>query len=206
MKGFEGHSLYPLVATGAFTGMRRNEMLALRWTDIDLDAGLITISRNVEDTKAYGRRIGTPKSKRGYRTFQIEQSLVKLLRREKNRALRLVAGIPDGVEVDLSLMRLPDEALVFPAVGANLTAIRCPDGVTTAFIARARRLGFEGISIHDLRASHETALLDKGVPVHVVAKRCGHDPATLLRAYARRTRKADANAANVIETLMKGVL
>jgi hypothetical protein len=49
-------------------------------------------------------------------------------------------------------------------------------------------------------------LLDKGVPVHVVAKRCGHDPATLLRAYARRTKKADANAANVIGILMKGVL
>jgi integrase len=144
--------------------------------------------------------------KRGYRTFQIEQSLVKLLRREKNRALRLVTGIPDGVEVDLSLIRLLDEALVFPAIGTNLTAIRCPDGVTTMFIAHARRLGFAGISIHDLRASHETALLDKGVPVHVVAKRCGHDPATLLRAYARRTRKADANAANVIGTLMEGVL
>jgi integrase len=50
------------------------------------------------------------------------------------------------------------------------------------FIAHACRSGFAGLSIHDLRASHETALLDKGVPVHVVAKRCGHDPATLLRA------------------------
>jgi integrase len=80
------------------------------------------------------------------------------------------------------VLRLPDEALVFPAIGTNLTAIRCPDGVTTMFIAHACRSGFAGLSIHDLRASHETALLDKGVPVHVVAKRCGHDPATLLRA------------------------
>src|SRR5262249_626576 len=206
VKGFEGHSLYPLVATGAFTGMRRNEMLALRWVDIDFEARLICVSRNVEDTKVHGRRIGTPKSKRGYRTFQIDRGLVELLRREKNRALRLVAGIPDGVEVDMSLIRLPDEALVFPAVGADITAIRCPDGVTTSFITHARRLGFVGLSIHDLRASHETALLDKGVPVHVVAKRCGHDPATLLRAYARRTKKADANAANVIGTLLEGVL
>jgi hypothetical protein len=60
------------------------------------------VRRNVEDTKAHRRRIGTPKSKRGYRTFQIDQSLVKLLRLEKNRSLRLVAGTPDGVEVDLS--------------------------------------------------------------------------------------------------------
>jgi hypothetical protein len=40
--------------------------------------------------------------------------------------------------------------------------------------------------------------------VHVVAKRCGHDPAMLLRVYVRRTRKADAAAANI--KLMDGVL
>src|SRR5215813_9203594 len=40
------------------------------------------------------------------------------------------------------------------------------------------------LRFHDLRGSHETALLDAGVPVHVVAQRCGHDPAVLLRSYA----------------------
>jgi len=206
VQGFRGHSLYPIVAMAAFTGMRRNEMLALRWVDIDLDEGIVSVTRNVEETKTHGRRIETPKSKKSHRTFQIDQSLVQLLRNERDRALRLEAGIPDGVEVDLSLVRLPEEALVFPAIGADLTSIRCPAGVTMSFIKRARRLGFPGLSIHDLRASHETALLDRGVPVHVVAKRCGHDPATLLRAYARRTKKADASAANIIGTLMKGVL
>jgi hypothetical protein len=57
-----------------------------------------------------------------------------------------------------------------------------------------------------LRGSHETALLDAGVPVHVVAARCGHDPAVLLRSYAKRTKKADTSAAAVIGTLSKGVL
>jgi integrase len=206
VQGFQGHSLYPIVATAAFTGMRRNEMLALRWIDIDLDAGVISVSRNVEVTKAHGTRIVTPKSKHGRRKFQIDASLVDLLRKERDRALRLTAGIPDGVDVDLSLIRLPKGALMFPAVGADLTAIRCPSGVTTSFIKRARKLGHAALSLHDLRASHETVLLDRGVPVHVVAKRCGHDPAVLLRAYARRTKKADASAANVIGTLMKGVL
>jgi hypothetical protein len=40
--------------------------------------------------------------------------------------------------------------------------------------------------------------------VHVVARRCGHDAATLLRAYAKRTKKADASAAAVIGALSKG--
>jgi hypothetical protein len=54
--------------------------------------------------------------------------------------------------------------------------------------------------------THETLLLDAGVPVHVVAAPCGHDPAILLRTYARRTKKADESAAAVIGALAKGVL
>jgi integrase len=57
VKGFEGHSLYPIIAAGAAIGMRRNEMLALQWDAVDLDAGLITVGRNVEDTKAHGQRV-----------------------------------------------------------------------------------------------------------------------------------------------------
>jgi hypothetical protein len=49
-------------------------------------------------------------------------------------------------------------------------------------------------------------LLDAGTPVHVVAKRCGHDPAVLLRIYAKRTREADTSAAAVIGAPSKGVL
>ena len=69
-----------------------------------------------------------------------------------------------------------------------------------------RKLGFPELRFHDLRGSHETLLLDAGVPVHVVAARCGHDPAVLLRSYAKRTRKADTSAAAVIGALAKNVL
>ena len=62
---------------------------------------------------------------------------------------------------------------------------------------RAKKvLGFN-FRLHDLRVSHETWLLDQGTPVHVVAKRCGHDPAVLLRIYAKRTQKSDESAAEV---------
>jgi hypothetical protein len=46
-------------------------------------------------------------------------------------------------------------------------------------------------------------LLDKGIPVHVVAARCGHDPAVLLRTYAKLTKKADSTAAAAIAALSK---
>jgi integrase len=57
-----------------------------------------------------------------------------------------------------------------------------------------------------LRGTHETLMLDAGAPVHVVAARCGHDPAVLLRSYAKRTRKADTSAAAVWSAVSKGIL
>lgn len=76
------------------------------------------------------------------------------------------------------------------------------------FAGRAIALGFPKTirPLHDLRCTHETMLLDAGVPVHVVAARCGHDPAVLLRSYAKRTRKADVSAAGVLGALSAGVL
>jgi integrase len=117
--------------------------------------------------------------------------------------------VPDNVTVDLSLVKLPDEALMFPSPSGpklDLTRPRDPHAVTRGFVSRARKLGFTRLRFHDLRGSHETALLDHGVPVHVVAARCGHDPAVLLRNYAKTTKKADASAAAVIGALSQSIL
>jgi integrase len=105
-------------------------------------------------------------------------------------------------------VKLPAEALVFPSPvePLDLTRARHPRGVTKEFCRRVRKLGFDKLRFHDLRATHETLLLDAGVPVHVVAARCGHDPAVLLRIYAGRTKKADNSAAAIIGALSKGVL
>jgi hypothetical protein len=132
VKGFEGRSLYPIVAVAAYAGMRRNEILALRWdADIDLDRAMISVTRNVEETDKYGRRIITPKAKNSIREFQIDASLVALLRQEREKALRIVAGVPADAAVDLSLVKLPMDALAFPEFG-TLTKLRSPDSVTNS--------------------------------------------------------------------------
>jgi hypothetical protein len=68
------------------------------------------------------------------------------------------------------------------------------------------RPGLQGSAPARSPGHHETLMLDAGVPVHVVASRCGHDPAMLLRSYAKRTRKADTSAAAAIAALSKGIL
>ena len=127
---------------------------------------------------------------------------------EREKYLRLVAEVGESDAIDLSLVQIPENALMFPSpVGQlDLTKPRNSRGVTKEFVRRARKLGFAGLRFHDLRATHETLLLNAGVPVHVVAARCGHDPAVLLRVYAKRTRKADTSAAAVIGALAKGML
>jgi integrase len=126
-----------------------------------------------------------------------------LVDREKH--LRMVAGVADGVAVDLGLIKLPDGALMFPNPPTFLDP-RHPRNMTKEFTRKAQKLGFKKLRFHDLRGTHETMLLNAGVPVHVVAARCGHDPATLLRNYAKRTKKADTSAATVIGNISRTIL
>jgi integrase len=207
VQSFKGHTLHPIVAVAAYTGARRNEILALRWDDLDPVAGTLRIERSLEESQGVSR-FKDPKRAKHKRTIQIDDALVQLLLSIRERHQRLIAGVPDGAAVDLSLIKLPPDALMFPSFHSrdfDLTKPRDANGLTKQFERHAHKM-FPGIRFHDLRGSHETALLDAGVPVHVVAARCGHDPATLLRSYAKRTKRADTSAADVIASMSKGVL
>jgi integrase len=204
VQGFKCRSFFPMVAVAAFTGARRNEILALRWDDLDVTNKTLRIERALEATAKYGMRVKEPKTARGKRTITIDDDLIELLVAERERYLRIVAGTPDSANVDLSLVKLPPDALMFP--GSGFTKPRHPNAVSKEFKRKATALGFPGLRFHDLRGTHETLLLDQGVPVHVVAARCGHDPAVMLRSYAKRTQKADTSAAAVIGSISRGVL
>jgi hypothetical protein len=78
----------------------------------------LRVERALEVTKKYGTRFKPPKTKRGLRTIALDDGTHALLLKEKGRHLRICAGIPDGVDVDLSLIRLPADALIFPATPA----------------------------------------------------------------------------------------
>jgi integrase len=109
------------------------------------------------------------------------------------------------------LVKLPADALMFPnppgpGESFSFTALRNPRNTTKEFVRKASALGFPGLRFHDLRGTHETHLLDRGMSPAAVAARCGHDSATMLRSYAKRTKRADAQAAELIGMLSKGAL
>jgi integrase len=212
VRGFRHSALYPIVAIAAFTGARRNEILALRWSDLDPVKKTLRIERALEEARLEKgkptRRLKDPKRASHKRIISIDDALVTLLCNERTKHLRLKVGVPDGAEVDLSLVRLPVDALMFPSFAGHsldFAKLRDANAVTREFERQARKR-FPKLRFHDLRGSHETALLDAGVPVHVVAARCGHDPAVLLRSYAKRTKKADTDAAAAIGKLLGGAL
>jgi integrase len=211
VQGFRDSSLFPIVAVAAFTGARRSEILALRWNDLDVAAKTLRIERAEEETKAHGLRIKGPKTERGKRTITIDDDLIALLLAERERYLRVMAGVPDGAPVDLSLVKLPADALMFPnpalrGKSLSFTELRNPRATTKQFTRIASRLGFDGLRFHDLRGTHATLLLNAGVPAHVVAERCGHDTAVLWSNYAKMTKSANTSAADVVATLTKDTL
>jgi hypothetical protein len=114
--GFSTSSLFPVVVLAAATGARRNELLALRWTDLDVEKKTLRIERAWEQTKKCGLRLKPPKTKRGMRTIELDEGMVAMLLREKERHQRIIAGVPVGVSVDLSLVKLMGSTLMFPAL------------------------------------------------------------------------------------------
>ena len=211
VQGFKGSALFPIISVAAFTGARRNEILALRWSDLDLANKALRIERAIEETKKHGIRFKGPKKESHKRTITIDDDLLTLLLAEREKHLRIIAGVPDSAAVDLGLVKLPEGALIFPnpPALADLSFVipRAPRATSKEASRWARKLGFKKLRpLHDLRGTHETMLLDAGVPVHVVAARCGHDPATLLRSYAKRTKKADTSAASVIGNISRTIL
>lgn len=153
----------------AATGMRRGEALGLRWGDVDMTGGRVSIRRSAVLVKNHGAGesivIGPPKSGRA-RVVDIDPRTVAVLKAHRSA----LAGL------DLRLAR--EDAYVLPA---NDGGVRHPERFSRTFTARLCRVGKAlgeqappAIRLHDLRHSHATALLAAGVHPKVVQERLGH--------------------------------
>jgi integrase len=94
-----------------FTGMRLGEVLALRWSRVDLDRKVLEVREALEQTKTHGIRFKKPKSKAGRRDITLPDVLVDALREHRKSMLEL--------RMQLGLGRLPDDALLFADLYGN---------------------------------------------------------------------------------------
>jgi integrase len=174
----------------AMTGMRRGELLGLRWADIDFESARLSV-RHAVVAVAYAVIESTPKSHNA-RVIDLDRDTVQLLlaHRRRQREERNECG-PDYRDHDLVVAR------------ENGTPIH-PHSFSQLFERTVRRAGIRVIRLHDLRHTHATLALKAGVPVKVVSERLGHEsPAFTLKQYAHVIPGMQAAAAAVVADLVR---
>jgi integrase len=188
----DGHALSPIVALDLATGLRRGELLALPWSNLDLEAATLRVDRSLEETRA-GLRFKAPKTKHGRRTISLPPSAVEALKgyRRYQLELRLAHG----------LGRPNADALVFCKPDGSPMS---PDGLSKAWRAAVVALQLPRVTFHALRHTHASALIAAGLDVVKISRRLGHaDPTVTLRTYAHLFDKVDTAAASAIEAALR---
>ena len=156
-----GDRLGPVWLLLATTGMRRGEVAGLRWSDVDLEGGRISV---VQTHVIVNRRIvvSEPKTVKGRRSIALDAATVASLRQFRVRQLeeRLALG---GTWSDTGLVVVHEDG----------TPIN-PRTLSSAFTRHSRAAGLPSIRLHDVRHSYATAALAAGIPAKIVSERLGH--------------------------------
>lgn len=182
---------YVLVA--AATGARRSEVVALRWSDVDLDDATVAIRRGIvlgneglveKGTKTHG-------SRRVSLDAMTTAALAQHLDDMQARACQCGTAVgADGFVFSHS----PDASTPW-----------FPGSVSRSFKRLCAREGIDDVRLHDLRHFVATQLLSAGVDVRTVAGRLGHrNAATTLNVYAHFLEQSDRVAADVIGDIISG--
>ncbi len=180
-----------LFLTAALTGMRHDELLALRWSDIDLQAGEIFVRRSLSWARLKGEtgparpRFYEPKTKSGIRTLPAPAELLSALRVWKLQCpkgeLDLVFAAPTGL----------------PAHRSNVLRY----GLYRAL----RRVGLRRVDMHSLRHSFASALIMAGAPVTEVQYLLGHSsPQTTLKVYSHWFANTESDSVHRLSRTLAG--
>ena len=181
---------FPLYHLALYTGMRRGELLGLRWKDVRWSAGAISVQTQAgltdQDDEAYGDDLeeAPTKSQAGRRAITLDTDVIAILweHREAQEFERRSWG-----------SSYQDQGLVFCRPdGSQHNA----DTITSEFERLVRRSHVGRIRFHDMRHTHATLLLEAGVDITVVSKRLGHTSVkTTADLYAHITKRLQAGAA-----------
>ena len=184
------YALYLLVVTA---GLRRGEVIALRWEDVDLDAGLMLIRRSV--VQVGGDMFeGSPKTKHSKRVVPLDALTITALRahRRQQAQERLAAGSAWRDEVGRIFTREDGKGLV-------------PEYVSRTFKAHAAQAEVPVIRFHDLRHTTATLALAGGVAMRVVSDRLGHSTTAITSdLYTKVYDETARDAAEKIARLIHG--
>ncbi len=184
----DGLDIHAIAIVAFSTGLRRGELAALRWSDVDLDGATLRVERSLEQT-AKGVEFKSPKTDAGRRTIAVPLTAVAALRQRRKEQLEL--------RVVLGAGRLPDDALVF---GKFDGTPRKPHTFSDAWRRAVKSRKLPKVTFHAFRHSHASALIASGLDVVTVSKRLGHaSPAVTLAVYSHLFQDTDDRAAAAID-------
>ncbi len=182
-----------LITLAVMTGLRQGELLGLRWADVDIEAGTLTVRFQLNHRGEFAQ----PKTRAARRTMRLPTPVVEVLRAHKIRQMedRLRAG--EWWE---------DHNLVFCSHRTWPKRAGTPLGhrnVFRAFKALLQKAGLPDIRFHDLRHTAATMMLAHGVNIKVAQARLGHAQINLtLDTYSHALPSMDEEAAEKLAALM----
>jgi len=165
------------------TGLRPSEYLGLTWQDFDLQRGLVRVRRSLKKTTERGFFFGDLKTKSSNRVLFLDVETLEALRKAYS-------------------LRRSSTDLVFH----NKKGLPISNSTLFCKLARVlKKAGLPHCRIYDLRHSHASILLEKGIPVQAVAARLGHSsPNTTMQNYIHARPEQGAQIAGVLSDLFSG--
>ncbi|WP_208293009.1 tyrosine-type recombinase/integrase [Naumannella halotolerans] len=182
------HRLGALFTVGVAIGLRRGELLGLRWEDVDLASSLLRVQQTVQRLPGYGLVIGPPKSRRSRRTIPLPESSASALAEHQRRQTDERRSAGD---------RWQDSGLVFTSTIGTVVE---PRNLSRLFEQLMVAAGVRRIRFHDLRHTCASLLLAQGVPPRVVMEVLGHSQlAITMDLYSHVMPTALREAADAID-------
>ncbi len=182
---------YTIFYAFLFTGMRRSELLALRWSDVDLLLCQISVTQSLHRLRNRSLVFRQPKTAKGRRMIALSPSLALVLKEHKeNQNL-------DRVMMGTSLK---ENDLVF---GTPEGKPLLPDTISHAWINTVKRAGLNHFRLHDARHTHASLLLKQGAHPKIVQERLGHATiSTTLDLYSHVAPGLQASAAKRFDEVL----
>lgn len=185
--------LGPLFRVAAMTGMRRGEVCGLRWSDVDVDAGVIEVRQQLVSLNGELLFSERTKTDHGRRSIDLDPATVAVLRTQRARQAKHRLLVSNGYRDHDLVFARPDGEPLDPAAVARV------------FDRRVARCEVTRIRFHDLRHSHCAHLIAAGEQPLLVTKRLGHSSATFtMDRYGHLFPKAQSTAAVAVAAMVDG--